>query len=206
MLNSRNEYNKFHNRYRIESTRLQNYDYSNDGAYFVTICTKNRECHLGEIVNGEMTETIQGKIIRESWLDLPNHYRNCILDEFIVMPNHVHGIIFIDNDSVETGLKPVSLSEIMRGFKTFSARKINEYLNTQETPFWQSRFYDHIIRNENELARIREYIIDNPLKWELDENNLKNTGIKPNNKVETGFKPVSTGLKTILKHLMLPKH
>ena len=189
---------KFRGKYRIPSTRLQTWDYSNDGAYFVTICTKNREYSFGTIKNEKLTETQQSKICLQCWLDLPNHYHNCILDEFTIMPDHVHGIIFIDNDlptipAVETGLKPVStavstdkpvsitkiskqysLSEIIRGFKTFTARKINEHQNTQGQPFWQSRFYDRIIRNENELNHIREYIINNPLQWETDKNNLEN--------------------------------
>jgi len=113
-ISNKYKYNKFHNKYRIETTRLKHYDYANDGSYFVTICTKDRDCCLGEIKNGILIETIQGNIARECWLDLPNHYRNCILDEFIVMPNHVHGIIFIDNDSVETGLKPVSTRRVIK--------------------------------------------------------------------------------------------
>ena len=113
-ISNKYKYNKFHNKYRIETTRLKHYDYANDGSYFVTICTKDRDCCLGEIKNGILIETIQGNIARECWLDLPNHYRNCILDGFIVMPNHVHGIIFIDNDSVETGLKPVSTRRVIK--------------------------------------------------------------------------------------------
>lgn len=203
----------FKNRYRIESTRLKNYDYSSDGAYFITICTKNREHFFGEIIDGQLTNTKQARIIKKCWLDLPNHYLNCILDKFIVMPNHVHGVIFInngmngarcddvdseggvDNMSVETGLKPVStingnivennqnknqyvkrysLSEIIRGFKTFTARKINELQNIPGQPLWQTRFYDRIIRNEFALDKIRRYIINNPIKWQRDRNNKGN--------------------------------
>ena len=149
----------------------------------------------------------QTEIVTECWLDLPAHYTNCVLDKLIIMPNHVHGIIIIDNEIaetglklnntivatglkpdkvvvVETGLKPVStagrvakpypLSEIIRGFKTFSTRRTNEYQNTRGKPLWQSRFYDHIIRNGEELKRIRQYIIENPLKWELEKNNHEN--------------------------------
>ena len=149
---------KFKQKYRIDSTRLANWDYSNDGAYFITLCTNNREYYFGDIVNCELTDTIQSKISMECWLDLPNHYTNCLLDKFVIMPNHVHGVIIIDNDRhKKTGLKPVSteekrypLSEIVRGFKTFSARKINQYQNTPGRPFWQQRYYDHIIRDEDE--------------------------------------------------------
>lgn len=100
------------------------------------------------------------------------------------MPNHVHGIIILTSDNgVETGLKPVStrdggkrysLSEIIRGFKTFTARRINELHNTKGKPFWQARFYDHIIRNEQSLSRIKEYIQQNPLMWERDKDNIEN--------------------------------
>ena len=206
---------KFKNKYRIESSRLKNYDYSSDGAYFITICTKGREHFFGEIADGKLQETDQSKICMECWLDLPNHYSNCILDAFVIMPNHVHGIVFIENRNeimekfisapafvpapapvsapvsapVETGFKPVStnananananaihkikqysISEIMRGFKTFTARKINDLRNTQGISFWQSRFHDRIIRNEKELNRIREYISSNLLNWEKDCN------------------------------------
>ena len=210
--------NKFQGKYRIDSIRLNDFDYSKNGAYFVTICTRNNEYILGNVNNQLMNMTRQGEIVKECWLALPLHYCNCTLDEFIVMPNHVHGVVIINNDIietsfkqdnivaetglkpdkvvVETGLKPVStagrvakpysLSEIIRGFKTFSARKVNEYQNTRGKPFWQERFYDRIVRNEEELNRIRRYIVENPLKWELEKNNPENIC------VETGLKPVST--------------
>ena len=186
---------KFQGKYRIESTRLKDYDYSRNGAYFVTICTKNSMHLFGSIVDQKLIPNRQAEVLTECWLDLPAHYTNCVLDKFIIMPNHVHGIIIIDNEIaetglklnntiVETGLKPVStagrvakpypLSEIIRGFKTFSARRINEYQNTRGKAFWQSRFFDHIIRNREELKRIRQYIIENPLKWELEKNNHEN--------------------------------
>lgn len=180
---------KFRGKYRIESTRLKDWDYSCDGAYFFTVCTRDRECFLGEIMEGKLTETEQSKICAACWLDLPNHYPDCTLDAFVIMPNHVHGIIVINNRinrAVETGLKPVStttvmntkirysLFEIVRGFKTFTARKINDYQKTQGKPFWQPRFYDHIIRTENELNRIREYIQNNPGQWDQDRNNVEN--------------------------------
>jgi len=217
---------KFINKRRINSLRLKDYDYSFAGAYFITICTKNREHSFGKIINGKLQTTEQIKICTKCWLDLPNHYNNCMVDEFIIMPDHVHGIIIVKNNDykrdnysecfsrcrrvpvgaglkpapthakpaptqVERGynnvqfiaineilinkqFKPCPVSEIIRGFKTFTARKINDWQNTPGQPFWQSRFHDHIIRNEYELNRIRKYIINNPSKWEKDRNNLKN--------------------------------
>ena len=179
----------YKNKYRIESARLKNWDYSSNGYYFITICTKNRECILGEIENQEMILNENGKIVETCWFDLPNHYNNLRLDEFIVMPNHIHGIMVIDKDiipvpesPVETGFKPVStdrtnntqkrhgLFEFVRALKTFSSRRINKLRHSPGTPVWQSRFYDRIIRNENELNRIREYVINNPQNWSKDDN------------------------------------
>jgi len=137
----------FKNKYRIESTRLREYDYSSPGAYFITVCTKNRECIFGEVIDGQMTLNGYGKTVLDCWHDLPNHYANTVLDAFVVMPNHVHGIICIVETGliVETGFKPVStvteesaittaksdknnnhgLSEFVRALKTFSSRRIN---------------------------------------------------------------------------------
>src|SRR3989338_4187039 len=155
--------------------------------------------HLfGSIVDQKLIPNRQAEVVTECWLDLPAHYTNCVLDKFIIMPNHVHGIIIIDNEIaetglklnntivatglkpdkvvVETGLKPVStagrvakpypLSEIIRGFKTFSARRINEYQNTKGKGFWQSRIFGHNNRKREKLKPFPQYIIGNPLKWE----------------------------------------
>jgi len=174
----------FKNKYRIESIRVPKYDYSQSGYYFITICVKNRENRFGEIIHGKLIKTTSAKIVDQCWFDLPNHFRQCLLDEFVIMPNHVHGIIIIDNQitTVETGFKPVStqignankrysISEMVRAFKTFSARRINELQKSPGQQFWQTGFYDRIIRDENELFRIREYIKNNPRNWQNDRNN-----------------------------------
>jgi REP element-mobilizing transposase RayT len=187
----------FNNKYRIESTRLQGYDYSLPGAYFVTACTRNRECLFSDIDNGQIVLNELGKIVLDCWNDLPNHYSDIILDAFVVMPNHIHGIIGIDNGIgiVETGFKPVStpasantttkldkhnnhgLSEFVRALKTFSSRRINTYRQTPGYQVWQSRFHEHIIRGEEELTRIREYIVNNPQRWAEDANNPANLNL-----------------------------
>ena len=159
--------------------RLPNYNYSKPWWYFVTICTKDKTKWFGEIDKGEMKLNKYGKIVKQCWLDLPNHYHNCEFDTWIIMPNHFHGIVIINNIStvpVGTGLKPVptirtqhSLSEIIRGFKTFSSRRINE-TKPQIEFRWQRSFYDHIIRNEISCNKIREYIQNNPMRWEFDKN------------------------------------
>lgn len=178
----------YKNKYRIESTRLKNWDYSSSGYYFVTICTKNREHFLGEIINQNMVLSEIGKIAYQNWSDIPNHFKNVDIDNFIIMPNHVHGIIIINvNTAVETchGMslqltkmlknefsKPIknSLSMVINQFKG----SVKRFCNKNDIFFeWQPRFYDQIIRDEKSLNNIREYIIKNPLKWSNDENNIK---------------------------------
>ena len=162
--------------------RLQGYDYSRDGYYFVTVCTYNRFEWFGKIENKEMQSNKYAGVIWACWHDLPNHYQNVRLDEFVVMPNHIHGIIIIDN--VGNGFKPFptigrsvnapknhGLSEIMRGFKTFSSRKINEMTINDGKFRWQKSFHDRIIRGEQSLDRIRAYIHNNPLQWPDDAEN-----------------------------------
>jgi len=163
--------------------RLKNYDYAQNGYYFVTICTHNRQEWFGKIKNGAMELNRNGEIVLIGWNDLPKHYRNIALDEFIVMPNHVHGIVVIDN--VGNGLKPFptnetqnprnrGLPEIIRGLKTFSSRRINETMKIGNKFHWQKSFYDHVIRNEMSLNHIREYIRNNPKQWDNDRENVKN--------------------------------
>jgi REP element-mobilizing transposase RayT len=157
------------------SVRLKHYDYSSNGAYFVTVCTNHRECLLGEIIDSKIVVNLAGKMVEDCWHDLPNYYKNIELDYFVIMPNHIHGILILsDANIVGAGLKPAptvndELPEIVRALKTFSARRINESRNTLGTPFWQRNYYEHVIRNEESLGKIREYIQSNPLKWELDQ-------------------------------------
>jgi len=202
---------KYKGKFRIESTRLKCFDYSRNGAYFVTICTKNKIHLFGEIendnndhgdndhgdnihgdfvhgdnvhgdnVHGDNVETGLrpvsttisspkmklsdfGKIVADCWYDLPNHYSNIILDEFVVMPDHIHGIIIIRNGS-DNKIKH-GISEFIRAFKSFSSRRINEFnAVTVKSGIWQPRFYDRIIRSDNELNRVRLYIKNNPANF-----------------------------------------
>ncbi len=162
------------------SIRLKGYDYSQPGAYFVTNVAQKRKCLFGVIIDGKMRLNEAGRIVRWTWHDLPNHVANIELDEFIVMPNHMHGIIIIrENDFVGAGSeptptksKPHSLPEIIRQFKTFSAKRINQWRGTVGVSVWQRKYYEHIIRDENELNRIRQYIRNNPANWQNDKNNV----------------------------------
>ena len=178
------------NRYHRRCIRLKGYDYSQAGAYFITICTQDHGHLLGEIKDRQMQINASGAIVQQCWQDLPNHYLGLELDVFEVMPNHLHGILVLDDTrtgyNFRAGLKPAptgiavpkphGLSEIVRGFKTFSARRINRISGSTGVKFWQRSYYEHVIRNEKELNRIREYIIYNPLRWSLDRENLERTG------------------------------
>jgi putative transposase len=159
------------------SPRLKNYDYAQSGAYFVTICTLHRQALFGGIKDSAMNLNVHGEVVRACWDDLPTHYPNVELDEFIIMPNHVHGIILL-TEAVQEGLKPsptnpipYGLPEIVRGFKTFSARNINFARNTRGTKVWQRSYHDRLIHNETMLNRIRLYIQTNPAQWDDDEDN-----------------------------------
>jgi REP element-mobilizing transposase RayT len=176
---------KFKNTYRIKSARLAEYDYRNEGLYFVTICTKNKFHYFGEIENGNLVLNEIGLIAHTYSAEIPQHFDHVSLDEFVIMPDHMHGIICIeekreiDRPSVETynykslqtpknqhfqnlSAPAKSLSTIIRAFKssvTIDSRKINPNFE------WQSRFHDHIIRDVQSFDRIRNYIINNPANW-----------------------------------------
>jgi REP element-mobilizing transposase RayT len=155
--------------------RLPEYDYSSHGAYFVTICTHEKKCLFGQVIDDSMVLNKFGEIVWACWQDIPYHYPDVNNEIFIVMPNHVHGIIFVQ-DSGLAGSKPAPtkkhpLSEIVRAFKSFSSRRINEYRNTPGQTIWQRGYYDHVIEGEEEYAQVGEYILFNPSKWIMDHEN-----------------------------------
>jgi putative transposase len=183
-----------HDKRHRRSIRLKDYDYTQPGAYFVTMVTRGRECLFGEVVDGAMGLNDAGEIVQAAWDDLPNHYGCVVCDAFVVMPNHVHGIVVLNDiavagPTVGAGFKPGptqshanhSLAEIVRAFKTFSARRVNARQNTHSVSVWQRNYYDHIIRNEESLNRIRQYILDNPARWEFDRENPSATAPEPEN-------------------------
>src|SRR3989344_2064382 len=169
-------HNYFKNKYLVNSTRLPSHDYSADGFYFFTICIKNRKCFLGEVKRGIMGLSEIGCMVYKYWYALPRHYPNCILDEIIVMPNHLHAIIKIDNhlDQSRDGACPVStrhsLSNIVGSLKSACTKHIHQSGHSNFS--WQERFYDHIIKLDSEsLDKIRWYIKYNPPFWDRDRNN-----------------------------------
>jgi REP element-mobilizing transposase RayT len=159
--------------------RLKYFDYSNAGWYYVTICTKDHQHKFGSVINEKMILNETGKAADKMWLNIPAHYPFAELDEYIIMPNHIHGIIIIDYDIVgDEYLRPLqentrslhrtNLSNVIKGFKIGVTNwcKLNNHSDFK----WQRSFYDRIIRNEIELFNIRKYIKQNPLKWDLEKN------------------------------------
>jgi REP element-mobilizing transposase RayT len=185
---------------RRRSIRLAGYDYAQAGAYFVTICAHERVCLFGEVSGGEMRLNEIGQIAAEEWVRSAEIRREIELDEWVVMPNHLHGIVVIvadppthgDSSSVgahghalavgATGRSPLrqdrphgppkrSLGSFIAGFKSAVTTRINTLQGTPGAPVWQRNYYEHVIRDEDDLARIREYIANNPLQWDIDKNN-----------------------------------
>ncbi|MCJ7459754.1 MAG: transposase [candidate division Zixibacteria bacterium] len=179
-----------HNR---RSIRLKEYDYSQPGAYFVTICVHGFKNILGSIANGEVRLNKYGRVIRDEWLRTMELRPNVLMDEYVVMPNHFHGIIMIIDDTTvgatrrvapttttkPTTLKSNAIGSIIGQIKSASTKRIRkmglEYFR------WQRNYYEHVIRNEDKLHKIRQYIHTNPLKWHLDRENPERVGI---NKLE----------------------
>jgi len=164
---------KKHNR---RSIRLQGFDYSRPGTYFVTLCSQNRECLFGNIVDGEMRLNDMGRMVADTWEWLAEQYDHVTLDEWVIMPNHVHGLIVLTDDcrggsrTAPTGKrKPVG--RLIGAFKTVSTKRINELRQTPGDKLWQRNFWEHIVRDESEWHRIREYIQDNPAQWKQDQLN-----------------------------------
>lgn len=174
----------FRNKYRIKSIRLQNWDYASEGFYFITICTYKRMPYFGEIINGKMKLSEIGVVVHDFWLRIERIRTNIKLDVFVIMPNHIHGIIIVKfKMPVETchGMslpltnafsKPIagSISIIINQYKSAVKRHCNK--NNHPNFQWQPRFYESIIRNEEHLNNVRNYIFQNPVKWEFDRNDV----------------------------------
>jgi putative transposase len=162
------------------SIRLKGYDYSGPGAYYITLCTQERQCLFGEILKGKMRLNEMGHSVAYTWNDLPNHYP-VTLDACVVMPNHLHGILVLGTDvGAELKSAPTEqqatrpgLGEMIRALKTFSTRRINELQRRPGIQIWQRGYYERIIRNDLEMNRIRRYIQENPAQWERDAGNPK---------------------------------
>ncbi len=164
-------------KYQRRSIRLKEYDYSQDGVYFVTICVKNRENLFGKIENDKMFLNEYGKVAEKFWLEIPFHYPSVSLDEFVIMPNHLHGILVIKKNTVGAQnlvplqnkfqkIIPRSLGTIIRGYKSGMTKWVRK--NTNIHTIWHRNYYEHIIRDEQDWEKIRDYIIKNPEMWKKD--------------------------------------
>ncbi|MFC1806889.1 transposase [Candidatus Omnitrophota bacterium] len=174
------------------SIRLKDYDYTKEGAYYVTVCVNDRKCVFGDIHDGKMVLNYAGEMVQRVWNEIPKFYNGIDIDHFQIMPNHVHGIIMIvgagpcacpENNKKSynhgigqpQGVAPtLSLSDVVHRFKTMTTKQYCDGVKTNNwLPFdirlWQRNFYEHVIRGESDLNRIREYIINNPANWEEDE-------------------------------------
>lgn len=179
-----------------QSLRLQEYDYSQAGAYFVTLCTKDRRSLFGEIVDGVMQLNDAGKMIQSVWDEIPAHYSGIDVDEFVIMPNHFHGIVTIvgagpracpdfvqptnftsaDECGQPQGVAPTKLSlpDVVHRFKTLTTKRYIDGVKQDgwrafDGKLWHRNYWEHVVRNEHDLAEIREYIRNNPVKWEFDD-------------------------------------
>jgi len=183
------------------SLRLRGYDYSQAGAYFVTMVTQDRACLFGEVVDGEVRLSDAGQMVWVVWSELPAHYPGVDINMFIVMPNHVHGIVVLtgtgrvgagpracpidwdtgqllgNNIGQPQGVAPtMALQDVVHRFKTLTTKQYGDGVKHSGWPafhgrLWQRNYYEHIVRDEGELNRIREYIANNPAQWELDREN-----------------------------------
>ena len=170
---------------RRQPLRLPAYDYTQAGAYFVTLCTHQHQCLFGEIVQDAMRLNAAGRVVVQCWQAIPEHFPQLILDCFVVMPNHVHGILLFrgceeiagaNGDSPLRGARPKgtsnTLGSVVRGFKIGVTKWFRQ--NSPVQNVWQRNFYEHVIRDEPGLTGIREYIANNPLQWRLDRENPSN--------------------------------
>lgn len=163
--------NTCQSQYHRRSIRLKEYDYSQEGYYYVTLCTHNRQCIFGEIIEEQMQLNHLGQIAQQNWNKIPIYFPHIMLDEFIIMPNHVHGVLHLQKiqkkDSTLTQGISSTLGSVIRGFKSAVTQWAR--VNTNHEQLWQRNYYEHIIRNENSLFAIREYIAANPKNWLKDK-------------------------------------
>ena len=185
--------------HRRRTIRVQGYDYTQGGAYFITICARNRECLWGNVVNGVVQLNETGRLVEAVWLQTARVRPDIVLDAHVVMPNHFHAILFIhessgvpgathrvaptnnhpsgaDKSRCPAGPKPKSVGAIIGQFKSLVTKRLNLTQQNLDGSVWQRNYYEHVIRDEESLNRIREYIATNPQRWDLDRENLQAAG------------------------------
>ncbi len=162
------------------SIRLPEYDYGQAGAYFITVVTYHRKCVFGDVVDGEVRLSKMGVIVNAAWQELPAHFPNVTNDEYVIMPNHLHGIIQIISDSLGRHIwRPYEMTEVIEpsrtplgviigNFKAAVTRAVHKVKGFEHFHLWQRNYYEHIIRDERDYERVLEYIRSNPMNWEQD--------------------------------------
>ncbi len=169
------------------SIRLPQYDYAQAGVYFVTVCCHRHRCILGKIDNFQIHLNWAGRLVAECWLEIPYHFANAVLDAFVVMPNHLHGIVVLNvgaqhaaplqrqtSTVLRRNVSPGSLSAIVRSFKSAASKRFHEHKRDLRVPLWQRNYYEHVVRNGEELDAIRRYIWTNAERWAEDKENPAN--------------------------------
>ena len=171
---------------RRRSIRLPGYDYSQPGTYFVTICTYQRICLFGDVVLDTVNLNGMGLTVRDEWLRTAEIRGNVQLDTYQIMPNHLHAIVMIAEQSTGGGTvgahgcapsirQPRSLGSLIAGFKSAATKRINQIRRTPGVAVWQRNYYERVIRNEQDLDTVRRYIEENPAKWAEDSENPRNS-------------------------------
>jgi len=169
---------------RRKALRLLTRDYSQAGSYFMTICTHEKKCVLGSVESSQVQLSRVGEIVRATWNALPERFARVVLDEFVIMPNHLHAILtlvtagFAHSGSVNMNKMPAarptahfSLCDVIGAFKSLSTIHVNRLMNSKGSPLWQRSYFEHVIRNGEDLKNTQRYILENPLRWSLDEEN-----------------------------------
>jgi len=174
------------------SIRLQGYDYTQEGCYFVTIITYQRTNIFGQIENGQINLNLFGKIVQHHWTQIPLHFPNAVIDQFCIMPNHIHGIIHLsektnqtptrqipkkiiqkhyDNENIPlpTGTTPNSLNAIIQNFKSVTTRKINGIRHLHGERVWHRNYWEQVIQDEKSYLNIADYIQNNSIQWNADQ-------------------------------------
>ena len=181
---------------RRRAMRLKEFDYAATGAYFISIVTQNRSCLFGDIVDGKMQLNNAGETVSRCWHELNSKFSSIKTDEFVVMPNHIHGIVIIADATVGADLRvgpPIvqtgahagaPLPKILQWFKTMTTNAYIHGVKGFDWPafrgrLWQRSYYEHVIRNDDSLNQIRQYIIDNPARWEFDRENPNASALSP---------------------------
>jgi putative transposase len=153
--------------------RLANRDYSHPGPYFITICTYHEQCTLASVCDGAIRLSRAGEIAHGTWQSLPGHFRELLLEACVIMPNHLHAVLCLPPPELSNPdrTRTYSLSDVVGAFKSISTIRVNQLLNRRGQPIWHRSYYDHIIRNAEDLKNVHRYIAENPRKWSLDPEN-----------------------------------